>query len=66
MKKPRAPYSHKPPPGEVEVEAKVAASETIRAVRVIIGKPKPHETDATVTPVLPRPGSKPSRRGRTT
>ena len=49
MSKPRLPYAPKPLSVEVEVEPKVAATEAVRAVRVIIGKPKPPETAAPVT-----------------
>ena len=67
MPQPRPPYTYKPPtPAEVEVDTKATASETIRAVRIIIGRPKPPEIDGPDTPLLPRGPSEPFRRGRTT
>ena len=46
MTKPTAPYIYKPPPVEAEIGPKVAASETIRAVRVILERSKLPETDS--------------------
>ena len=67
MTKLTASYTYKPPPPvEVEVDAKAARCEAVRAVRVILGRPKSAETALSDTSVLPRAPSEPSRRGRST
>lgn len=38
---------------DVEVTPKAVRSESIRAVRVILGRPEPTETDACVPPCYP-------------
>ena len=52
MPQPRPPYTYHPLP-PAEVDAKAMASEAIRAVRVIVDRSQPAETDATVTPCYP-------------
>ena len=63
MTKPIQPFSNQT---DIEVDAKAARCEAVRAVRVILGRQKPAENDASNTRSLPRSGSEPSRRGETT
>ena len=67
MTKPISPYTYKPPSlAEAEGDAKATALETIRAVRVIIGRSQPPEIDGPDSRLLPRAPSEPSRRGKST
>ena len=47
---------------EIEVTPKAVRSESIRAVRIILGRQHPPETGVSHTLMLPRARSEPSRR----
>lgn len=49
-----------------EIDVKAVRSESIRAVRVILGRSKRAETDVPVPPALPRQGFEPRHRGHST
>ena len=51
---------------DFEVAPKAARGETIRSVRIMIGRQKPAETGVPAPPLLPRSGSEVSGRGQTT
>ena len=59
MTKPISPVTDQT---HIEVDAKVARCEAVRAERIIIGWPKPPEIGVFATPPLPRASFEPSHR----